>query len=84
MRTANAILSSLDGKEERSFGNTCCNNPSQPPRNCSSPAAVPSTTGSSMQGLNFNSLGHFSGDGCDFDHLRLEIPTPPQAAGSST
>ena len=25
MRTANAVLSSLDGREVRCFGNTCCN-----------------------------------------------------------
>ena len=92
MRTANAILSSLDGRQERSFGNTCCNTDlgegdtlhSLEPlidelfvagRGPCNNRVVDAAT------INFNALGHFSGDGRGFDRLRQEIDTAVSSGG---
>ena len=92
MRTANAILSSLDGRQERSFGNTCCNTDlgegdtlhSLEPlidelfvagRGPCNNRVVDAAT------INFNALGHFSGDSRGFDRLRQEIDAAVASGG---
>ena len=92
MHTANAILSSLDGREERSFGNTCCNTDLGEGDTLHSLEPLIEELFVAGRGpfnnrvvdaetLNFNSLGHFSGDGRDFDRLRLEIADAVAAGG---
>jgi len=92
MRTANAILSSLDGREERSFGNTCCNTDLGEGDTLHSLEPLIEELFVAGRGplnnrvvnagtLNFNALGHFRGDSRSFDHLRLEIDDAVAAGG---
>ena len=92
MRAASAILSSLDGKEERSFGNTCCNTELGEGDTLHSLEPLIEELFVAGRGplnnqvvnaatLNFNALGHFSGDSHSFDHLRQEIDNAVASGG---
>jgi sialate O-acetylesterase len=84
MRIANLVLQLVDGKTERTFGNTCCDNAVGPLDNQTSlEVLVPKLfVGARGQFIsksidpahaNLNALGHFSGDGKTFTQLRDEI-----------
>lgn len=92
MRAANFALSLIDGKSERSFGNTCCNNElGQGETRASLEPLIAELfvagRGSLNQqvvdvaSVNFNALGHFSGDRRDFDSLQGEIDAAIQTGG---
>ena len=92
MRVANAILSSIDGKGERSFGNTCCNTELGEGETLQSLDPLIEELFVAARGphidqvvdvstINFEALGHFGGDGCDFDRLRQEIDAAVTSGG---
>ncbi len=84
MAAASFSLSLLDGQQERSFGNTCCNTElgqGESEQSIEPLIAALFTAGRGplnnqvvdVRSINFNALGHFSGDGKTFEHLRQEI-----------
>ncbi|HPC95749.1 MAG TPA: polysaccharide deacetylase family protein [Sedimentisphaerales bacterium] len=84
MRIANLVLQLIDGKTERTFGNTCCNNSVGPLDNRTSleelvPKLFVGARGEYISQpidpmkANFAALGHYSGDGKSFEQLRDEI-----------
>lgn len=92
MRAAGITLSLLDGKTERSFGNTCCN--TELGEGAESHSLEPLVEELFIAGrgplskktvraetLNLNALGHFSGDARDFASLRAEIEAGVEAGG---
>lgn len=92
MRTANFALSLIDGQSERSFGNTCCN--TELGQNETRESLEPLIAELFVAGrgpfnqqvvdvasANFNALGHFSGDGRDFELLQREIDGAMESGG---
>lgn len=84
MRIANLVLQLVDGKTERTFGNTCCNNAVGPLDNRTSleelvPQLFVGARGEYIsqpiapQKANFAAAGHYSGDSKSFEQLRDEI-----------
>ena len=84
MRIANLVLQLVDGKTERTFGNTCCDNAVGPLDNQTSleefiPQLFVGARGEFISQpidpahANLNALGHYSGDGKTFAQLRDEI-----------
>jgi peptidoglycan/xylan/chitin deacetylase (PgdA/CDA1 family) len=84
MRVANCALQLVDGKDKRTFGNTCCDNFIGPINNQTSlekliPQLFVAGRGRiTSRAIDPNSaslaaLGHFSGDGKTFERLRNEI-----------
>ena len=84
MRTANLVLHLLDGKTERTFGNTCCDNylSSGSDKRCLEefiPELFVAGRGEfvskpvDIKNINYANLGHFGGDGKTFEQLRDEI-----------
>ena len=84
MRIANLVLQLVDGKTERTFGNTCCDNTIGPLDNKTSleeliPQLFVGARGEFISKsidpahANLNALGHYSGDGKTFTQLRDEI-----------
>jgi len=84
MRIANLVLQLIDGKTERTFGNTCCNNAVGPLDDRTSleelvPKLFVGARGEYISRpidptkANFAALGHYSGDGKSFEQLRDEI-----------
>jgi peptidoglycan/xylan/chitin deacetylase (PgdA/CDA1 family) len=84
MRVANLVLQLVDGKTERTFGNTCCDNYIGPldDRTCLEeliPKLFVAGRGEFISksigpaNANLAALGHFSGDGKSFAQLRDEI-----------
>ncbi len=84
MRIANFVLQLIDGRTERTFGNTCCNNAVGPLDNRTSleelvPKLFVGARGEYVSRpinpakANFAALGHCSGDGKSFEQLREEI-----------
>jgi peptidoglycan-N-acetylglucosamine deacetylase len=84
MRVANLTLQLVDGKNERTFGNTCCNNSVGPIDNQTSlekliPQLFVAGRGQCVSkaidpaNANFAALGHYSGDSRTFEQLRDEI-----------
>ena len=84
MRAADIVLNLVDGRTERSFGNTCCNTEIGDGETAHSleplieelfvagrgPLCDRTVT---ADGLNLAALGHFSGDARSFEALREEI-----------
>jgi hypothetical protein len=84
MRSASFTLSLLDGRQERSFGNTCCNTElgQGETRHSLEPLIEElfvagrgphNSRTITAQTLNLAALGHFSGDARNFESLRPEI-----------
>ena len=84
MRVANLVLRLVDGKTERTFGNTCCDNYLGPldNRTCLEeliPRLFVAGRGEFIskpvdpQNINFAALGHYGADGKSFEQLRNEI-----------
>ena len=84
MRIANLVLQLVDGKTERTFGNTCCDNAVGPLDNPTSleeliPQLFVGARGQFISQsinpahANLNALGHYSGDRKTFTQLRDEI-----------
>ncbi len=84
MRVANLALQLVDGKTERTFGNTCCDNYIGPieAKTCLEeiiPELFVAARGEFIrkpidpQTTNFPALGHYGADGRTFDELRDEI-----------
>lgn len=84
MRVANVALRLVDGKTERTFGNTCCNNYIGPidDKTCLEeiiPELFVAARGEFIrqpidpQNINFAALGHYGADGRTFEQLRDEI-----------
>ncbi len=84
MRIANLVLQLVDGKTERTFGNTCCNNHVGPLDNRTSleelvPKLFVGARGEYISRpvdpvkANFAAAGHYSGDSKSFEQLRDEI-----------
>tara|TARA_Y100000588_G_scaffold213533_1_gene227487 strand:+ start:550 stop:1320 length:771 start_codon:yes stop_codon:yes gene_type:complete len=92
MSAASFALSLIDGKYERSFGNTCCN--TEIGQGESSQSLEPLIEELFVAGrgplndqvvdvatVNYNALGHFSGDSKTFEALRQEIEAAVTAGG---
>ena len=86
MRLASSILSSLDGKSERSFGNTCCNTEIGEGETLQSLDPLIDELFVAGRGAfidqavdpstaNFSALGHYGGDNRDLSRLQGEIDT---------
>ena len=84
MRMANLILYLVDGKTERTFGNTCCDNYVGPldNRTCLEALIPQLFVGGRGEyvskpidpaNMKFANFGHYSGDGKSFEQLRDEI-----------
>jgi sialate O-acetylesterase len=84
MRVANLVLRLVDGKTERTFGNTCCDNSIGPldDRTCLEeliPKLFVAGRGEFVRkpidpaGANLPALGHYGADGRSFEQLRSEI-----------
>jgi peptidoglycan/xylan/chitin deacetylase (PgdA/CDA1 family) len=81
---ANTVLSMIDGRAERTFGNTCCDStigPDEAPQRLEPlierhfPAARGELVARSVDPWQpqWANLGHFSGDGRAFEDLRAEV-----------
>jgi len=92
MRIASSILSSIDGKTERSFGNTCCNTELGEGDTLHSLEPLIEELFVAGRGpfnkqavdvsaINYNALGHFGADGRTFEDLKQEIDTGIEAGG---
>lgn len=96
MRTANFTLSLLDGKTERTYGNTCCHTEIGTPERQESleplieELFVAARGGYTEQvvdvaNINYNALGHFGGDThdneTDFDTIRHQIDNAVENGG---
>jgi hypothetical protein len=90
MRVASSILSSVDGKIERSFGNNCCDNElgEGPTLHSLEPLIEELFVAGrgcfvdravDVSTVNFNALGHYGGDARDFERLRNEIDDAVEA-----
>ena len=86
MRMTNLVLYLVDGKTERTFGNTCCDNSVGPLDNQTSletliPQLFVAARGEFVSKpidptqANFANFGHYSGDRKSFEQLRNEIET---------
>ena len=84
MRIANTILESLDGRKNRSYGNTCCNTEIGQGDTLQSLEPLIAELFVAGRGpcnrqvvdvgkINFNALGHYSGDQRTFDQIQHEI-----------
>ena len=84
MAAASFALQLLDGKSQRSFGNTCCNTElgQDDERQSLEPLIAELFAAGrgplndrpvDVAAVNFNALGHYSGDGKTFEQLRGEI-----------
>ncbi|MDI6450382.1 polysaccharide deacetylase family protein [Anaerobaca lacustris] len=84
MRIANLVLQLIDGRTERTFGNTCCNNHVGPLDDRTSlekliPRLFVGARGEYVSrpidplNANFTAVGHYSGDSKSFEQLRSEI-----------
>lgn len=84
MSVANLVLELVDGKTERTFGNTCCNNSLGPLENQTSlELLIPNLfvagrgefnrTDIEPTRANMRALGHYGADGRTFEALRAEI-----------
>jgi len=84
MTVANLVLGMMDGKKERTFGNTCCQNfiGMGEKKQSIEPLAenlFVATRGQKIdkvvnpETINFNNLGHYSGDKKTFGRLKDEI-----------
>lgn len=84
MRAANIVLNLIDGRTERSFGNTCCNTELGDGDGVHSLDALVDELFVAGRGpwcdrtvtadaLNLSSLGHFSGDARTFADMRAEV-----------
>jgi hypothetical protein len=92
MTMANAILSSLDGRDGRSFGNNCCNTEIGDGDSLQSLEPLIEDLFVAGRGplnsqvvevsnLNLNALGHFSGDAESFESLRAQLDAAVAAGG---
>ena len=92
MSAANAILSSIDGKSERSFGNNCCNTDLGEGDSLHSLEPLIEELFVAGRGpwnnkaidvatINFNALGHFGGDARNFEDVQHEIDTAVASGG---
>lgn len=86
LRAANILLSLVDGKQERTFGNTCCDNLIGPDDSATSVESLVLAHCAAARGQftrrlvdptdpNFGNLGHFGGDGRPAGDLIAEIET---------
>ena len=84
MRVANLVLRLVDGKTERTFGNTCCDNHLGPLDNKTCleeliPKLFVAARGEFIRrpvdphNVNLAALGHYGADGKSFEQLRNEI-----------
>jgi hypothetical protein len=96
MRAANFTLSLLDGKTERTFGNTCCHNEigqGETERSLEPLIEELFVAGRGdlndqivdVESVNYNSLGHFSGDTSygdqSFENVRHQIDSTVESGG---
>ena len=92
MRVASSVLSSLDGKAERSFGNTCCNTELGGGDTLHSLEPLIQELFVAGRGpfneqvvnvstINYDALGHFGADDRDFQDLRQEIDGAIETGG---
>lgn len=92
MAAANAILASVDGRRERSYGNNCCNTEIGDGGALQSIEPLVEQLFVAARGglvnrvvdpaaVNFNALGHFSGDGRGFAELREEVDAAVAVGG---
>ena len=92
MRAASLALQLLDGKTERSFGNTCCHTELGQGESIESldpliaelfVAGRGAGSGQvvDIETANYNALGHFSGDGKEIAALRAEIDQAVSTGG---
>ena len=92
MRIASSVLSSLDGKTERSFGNNCCN--PELGEGDSLHSLEPLIEEQFVAGrgphddqvvdvsaINYSALGHFGADGRTFEDLKQEIERGIETGG---
>ncbi len=93
LKLANFVLRAVDGRAERSYGNTCCNTaigPDDAPESMDPILAelFPAARGPCVNRVaqpgpdtNWMQLGHFNGDRCSFEALRAMIEPAIETGG---